>query len=92
MTPSDNATAQLWETFRAGGGADGRGGSLPVPWYCRFGARRCDLARIAAVAHALCDRDEVEGAGLGVAPSQPPSHHDGRPAGNRHPVDTAGAV
>ena len=29
-------------------------------WYHRFNARRRDLARIAAVAHALCDRDGVE--------------------------------
>lgn len=29
-------------------------------WYHRFNARRGDLARIAAVAHALCDRDRVE--------------------------------
>ena len=29
-------------------------------WCHRFGSRRCDLARIAAVAHVLCDRDDVD--------------------------------
>ena len=29
-------------------------------WHHRFTARRHDLARIAAIVHALCDRDDVE--------------------------------
>ncbi len=29
-------------------------------WWHRFTARRHDLARIAAVVHALCDRDDVD--------------------------------
>ena len=44
---------------------EGRARMVAVPprrfrWYHRFKARRRDLASIAAVAHALCDRDGVE--------------------------------
>ena len=44
-------------------------------WWHRFTARRHDLARIAAVVHALCDRDGVD------VPDWVWEHRSGRPIG-----------
>ena len=44
-------------------------------WWHRFTARRHDLARIAAVVHALCDRDGVD------VPDWVWKHRCGRPIG-----------